>query len=78
MPDAMDVLQAFNDDHVADSLKRHQSTRARGSGLSHCERLDCREPIRAERTAQGARRCDECEEEHQRRNAQYAPWARQR
>lgn len=78
MPDAMDSVQAFNEDHVQDSLKRHQTNAARRPGRTHCERLDCCEPIRPERTAQGAQRCEECEEEHQRRNAHFAPWARQR
>jgi len=78
MPDAMDRLQNFNDDHVADSLKRHTTQHTRRPGLTQCERLDCREAISPERTAQGAQRCDECEEEHQLRNSQLAPWARRR
>ncbi|WP_303749531.1 TraR/DksA C4-type zinc finger protein [Stenotrophomonas pigmentata] len=78
MPDAMDHLQTFNDEHVQDSIKRHQAHQHARAGRTHCERLDCGEPIRPERTAQGAQRCDECEEEHQRRNAHFAPWARQR
>lgn len=78
MPDAMDKLQAFNDDHVQDSISRHQSNSAARAGRAYCERLDCGEPIRPERTRQGAQRCDECEAEHQIRNAHFAPWARQR
>lgn len=78
MPDNMDRLQDFNEDHVQDSLRRHRAQRTAVIGRGHCERLDCGEEIRPERTAQGAQRCDECEDEHQRRNAQLAPWARQR
>lgn len=76
MPDAMDRIQEFNDDHVADSLKRHQSQRPARAGLSCCETLDCREPIREQRTAQGARLCDDCQQEHDKRNVHFAAWAR--
>jgi RNA polymerase-binding transcription factor DksA len=72
----MDRIQEFNDDHVADSLKRHQAQRPPRSGLTHCETLDCREPIGVERTAQGARLCDDCQEEHDKRSSHFAAWAR--
>jgi hypothetical protein len=75
MPDAIDRLQEFNDDHVADSLQRHAQRREM-AGRTHCERLDCKEPIRPERTAKGAQLCDECQEEETKRNAHFARWAR--
>lgn len=73
MPDEMDRLQAANDDHVADALARHRATAARPrEGLTHCESLDCREPIPAARTRLGARLCDDCEHDEQIRRNQYA------
>lgn len=65
MSDAMDRLQQFNDDHVADALKRH-AARPRVVGLTHCEVADCREPIAAERTRLGARLCLECQRDEER------------
>ena len=73
MTDAMDRCQQFNDDAVADALKRHAS-RPQPRGLTHCEVADCREPIRPERTALGARLCDECQEEDDKRSAHFARW----
>lgn len=73
MPDAMDHLQAANDDHVADALKRHASqARERKPGLTHCETVDCREPIEPARTRLGARLCEDCQREEDIRAHQYA------
>ena len=71
MADAMDRCQDFNDDHVADALKRH-AARPRPAGLAYCEVLDCREPIAAERTRLGARLCEECQQDEDLRARQYA------
>lgn len=73
MPDEMDRLQAANEDHVADAIARHRATAAPPrAGLTHCENLDCGEPIAAARTRLGARLCDDCQREHDIRAAQYA------
>ena len=73
MPDAMDAVQADVDARVEDALRRHRAGVAvRAPGLTHCEVLDCREPIPAERTRLGARLCDDCEREAQIRRAQFA------
>jgi RNA polymerase-binding transcription factor DksA len=78
MPDEMERVQELNDAHVADSLQRHAERVARVArpGRTHCVESNCGEPIGAERTRQGAQRCDECEEEHAKRNAHFATWAR--
>lgn len=73
MPDDMDRMQAANEDHVSDSLKRHRAMATlRRPGLTHCENLDCREPIPEARTRLGARLCDDCENDEQIRRAQFA------
>lgn len=73
MPDAMDHLQAANDDHVADALKRHAAQRSQARpGLTHCEMLDCGEPIEPKRTACGARLCEDCQRDEDIRAGQYA------
>lgn len=74
MPDAMDRCQTFNDDHVADALKRHRQEQPGRPGLAHCERQDCREPIHEARTRLGARLCDECQVEEDKRNAHFSVW----
>lgn len=73
MTDAMDALQDYNDQRIDDALKRH-AARPRPQGLTHCEVADCREAIRPERTALGARLCEECQEEEDKRNAHFARW----
>ncbi|MGH8075588.1 MAG: hypothetical protein ACREO4_16180 [Lysobacter sp.] len=78
MPDAMDRVQQHAADLNDDALRRHRQQQAQRAGLSECERLDCREPIRPERTARGARLCDECQEEQDKRDVHFATWARRR
>lgn len=78
MTDIIDKAQQLAMDHAETSLRRHQSVHPLRPGLTACERSDCREPIRSERTAQGARLCDECQVEHDKRNAHFAVWARPR
>lgn len=75
MPDAMDRLQDFNDEHLADSLARHAARPVR-VGRTTCANLDCGEPIGTHRTAQGAQLCDECEVDDRKRQAHFAVWAR--
>lgn len=75
MSDAMDQCQQFNEDAVADALRRH-AQRPRTQGLAFCEVADCREPIAQERTVLGARLCLECQEEHDKREAHLARWRR--
>ena len=73
MGDAVDRAQALSEALLADALQRQLATApARQAGLTHCEILDCREPIPAERTRLGARLCDDCEREAQIRRAQFA------
>lgn len=74
MPDDMDRVQEFNDQVVADALARHRSgNRQRTAGLTHCETLDCGEPIEAARTRLGARLCSDCQCEADIRARQFAP-----
>ena len=74
MPDAMDAVQADVDARVEDALRRHRAGVAvRAPGLTHCEVLDCREPIDPARTRLGARRCDDCQREADIRARQFAP-----
>ncbi|HVI60109.1 MAG TPA: hypothetical protein VM619_14720 [Luteimonas sp.] len=73
MPDDMDRLQEFNEQAVTDALARHRSTQpARRSGLTHCETLDCREPIEPARTRLGARLCADCQHDADIRARQFA------
>jgi RNA polymerase-binding transcription factor DksA len=74
MPDAMDAVQADVDARVEDALRRHRATvRERQEGLTHCEVLDCREPIEEARRLLGARLCSDCQREEDIRAAQFAP-----
>ena len=72
MPDAMDAVQADVDARVEDALRRlRASVRPQAPGLSHCETLDCREPIAEHRTRLGARLCEDCQREEDIRSRQY-------
>ena len=72
MPDAMGQVQQAAVDNVADALARHRANApTRRPGLTHCETLDCREPIEPQRTALGARLCEDCQREADIRARQY-------
>jgi RNA polymerase-binding transcription factor DksA len=73
MPDAMDHVQSFNDEHTADALSRHAS-RPRLVGRTHCANLDCGEPIGDARTALGAQLCLPCQKAEESRNAHQQVW----
>lgn len=60
MPDAMDRLQDFNDDHVSDALKRHQQ-RPRQEGRANCANLECGDAINPQQQAMGAQLCVVCQ-----------------
>jgi RNA polymerase-binding transcription factor DksA len=75
MPDAMDQLQAFNDDHTADALRRH-ADRVVAVGRSHCAIADCREPISDARRDLGAQLCLACQHEAEARSAHFSQWMR--
>lgn len=75
MPDAIDRAQAMNDLHAENALQAHQS-RPRTIGLTHCENLDCREPISATRRELGARLCVSCATEEEAERARV--WGRGR
>lgn len=74
MPDAMEAAQQFNDDHVADSLARHQSQRTRAPGRSECANLDCGAPISAQRQADGAELCVVCKRAEEAQAAHLRTW----
>lgn len=59
MPDAMERVQQFTADHVADSLARH-ADRERLPGRSTCANLDCGEAISPTRQQLGAQLCMDC------------------
>ena len=73
MPDAMDKMQTFNDDHTADALKRH-ADRPKTEGRTHCAVLDCREPIFDARRLLGAQLCLSCQQEEEARSAHINRW----
>jgi hypothetical protein len=73
MPDAMDQVQAFNDDHTADALQRH-ADRPKRVGLTHCAIGDCREPIMDARRELGAQLCLACQHEEEARAAHINKW----
>ena len=60
MPDAMDRVQQFADDHVDDSLKRH-ANRPRPAGRATCANLECADDIAPQRQALGAQVCLACQ-----------------
>jgi len=76
MPDAMDHVQAHVEALTRTALEQHAQRTTARPGLPRCERHDCGEPIEPVRTARGARLCLECQEEHDKRNAHFAVWAR--
>lgn len=65
MGDLMDQVQAQIEAQLANALE-HRARAPVRAGLSHCEDVECREPIAPLRTAIGARLCIDCarEEEH--------------
>jgi hypothetical protein len=65
----MDQVQALAAAHAEDALKRH-AARPKPRGLTHCDTLECRQPIHPLRQAHGAVLCIDCqveEEDAQRR-----------
>jgi RNA polymerase-binding transcription factor DksA len=73
MPDAMDHVQSFNDDHTADALARH-ADRPRLKGRSHCANIECGEPIGDARQALGAQLCLPCQKAEESRHTHIARW----
>lgn len=59
MPDLMDAVQAQTDAQLENALNHH-ANRPRPQGLTHCENLDCGEPITQQRQDMGARLCVPC------------------
>lgn len=75
MPDAMDHVQSMTDVHLENALQHHVN-RPRPVGLSHCENLDCGEPISADRQSMGARLCVPCAKAEESRAAHFRTWGR--
>lgn len=75
MPDQMDQVQAMNDLHVENALRTH-ARRERAQGLTHCETLDCGEPIVPARQALGARLCIDCQRAEEAAAAHHRVWRR--
>jgi RNA polymerase-binding transcription factor DksA len=73
MPDAMDAVQTFNDEHTADALQRHAQRKV-APGRTHCAYIDCREPIFDARRLMGAQLCLACQQEEEARNAHLLRW----
>lgn len=64
MPDEMDRVQAMSDRHTENALRTHAS-RVRTVAATHCQNLDCAEPIASARQALGARLCLDCQQEEE-------------
>ena len=75
MPDAMDHVQAMNDRHTENALRTH-ARRERTAGASHCQNLDCEEPIVATRQALGAQLCLSCQQAEEAQAAHFRQWRR--
>jgi RNA polymerase-binding transcription factor DksA len=75
MPDAMDAVQSQTDAHLENALQHH-ANRPRTAGLTHCENLDCREPISEARQAMGARLCVPCGKAEEAQAAHFGAWSR--
>lgn len=75
MPDAMDHVQAMNDRHTENALRTH-ARRERTEGATHCQNLDCGEPIMPARQALGARLCLECQRGEEAQAAHFQTWHR--
>lgn len=60
MPDEMDVIQERVQRDIDALVARRVPA---GNGRRQCARAECKEPIRAERTALGAQFCLECQRE---------------
>ncbi|GAB3335199.1 hypothetical protein GCM10027359_08650 [Marilutibacter aestuarii] len=75
MPDQMDQVQAMNELHTENALRTH-ARRERSQGLTHCENLDCGEPIAAVRQAMGARLCVPCQKGEEAAAAHQRAWRR--
>jgi RNA polymerase-binding transcription factor DksA len=73
LPDLMDHVQSFNDDHTADALARH-AARPQLKGRTHCANMDCGEPIGDARTALGAQLCLICQKAEEARGAHLQVW----
>jgi len=73
--DAMDALQQFNDDRVADALSAH-AQRPRPAGRTHCANLDCREAIAPERQRLGAQLCLPCQKAEEGQAVHLNAWRR--
>ncbi len=70
MGDLMDQVQAQTDAQLANALE-HRARRPSRVGLTHCEDIDCREPIAPLRTAMGARLCIDCAKAEEQRGLQH-------
>ena len=75
MPDAMDHVQAMNDRHTENALRTH-ARRERTEATTHCQNLDCAEPIASARQALGARLCLDCQQGEEAQAAHFRQWRR--
>lgn len=73
MPDLMDAVQLHALQHAEDALQHH-ANRPVQVGRTHCENLDCGEPIHPARTALGARLCLECQKGVEAEAAHFRAW----
>lgn len=75
MPDTMDAVQAQTDAQLENAL-HHHANRPRPQGLTHCENLDCGEPISLQRQDMGARLCVTCAKAEEAQSAHFRTWGR--
>ncbi|GAB3755096.1 TraR/DksA C4-type zinc finger protein [Lysobacter olei] len=75
MPDELDRLQDMTERHMVDALKHH-AERPQRPGLTHCEMMDCGEPISAQRQQMGARLCVTCQTAEEAQAAHFRTWSR--
>ncbi len=66
----MDRVQAQTEAHL-DNVLEHRARRPVAVGRTHCEDVECREPIAPLRVALGAQLCVECAQVEEQRNAQH-------
>lgn len=71
----MDHVQALAE-QLADSAVQAHANRPQRPGLTHCEMLDCGEPITAQRQAMGARLCVPCQTVEEAQSAHFRTWSR--
>ena len=75
MVDDVDRVAAMDELHLEDAM-RARAQRPACVGLTHCEDMECGEPITPQRQAMGARLCIDCATADEARAAHQRKWRR--